>query len=37
MVNLGNRRSAHPLIINPGKQPTRLRRVPFTENVFEEG
>jgi len=37
MVNLGNRRNAHPLIINPGKPPTRLRRLPFTENVFEEG
>lgn len=36
MVNLGNRRE-HPLIINPGKPPTRLRRVPFTEKVFEEG
>ena len=37
MVNLGNRRNAYPLIVNPGKPPTRLRRVPFTESVFEEG
>jgi len=37
MVNLGNRRDAYPLIVNPGKPPTRLRRVPFTEKMFEEG
>lgn len=37
MVNLGNRRDANPLIVNSGERPTRLRRVPFAEKMFEEG
>ena len=37
MVTLGNRRDVNPIIVNSDKSTNKIRRVSFTENMFQEG
>ena len=37
MAILGNRRDGNPIILNPDGSTNKIRRVSFTENMFQEG
>ena len=37
MAILGNRRDGNPIILNPDGSINKIRRVSFTENMFQEG